>query len=220
MGMISEVSVAPECSSGGSCRKRALSMPARAIGFIAVVFLPRLVLAHVDPQLTMGSYLGGLIHPVLGLDHLLAMVSVGIISAQIGGRAIWTVPSTFVCVMSIGALLGWLNVGLTQTELGIAFSVIVLGTVIALDKTLPVRLAMVAVAIFAICHGFAHGAEMPVIADPGLYAFGFLSGTAALHITGVIIGDISQHYNLGKKLLRLAGGVTALCGVGFLTGII
>jgi len=192
----------------------------RMIALATLLMLPRLSQAHVDPQLTMGSFLGGLIHPVLGLDHFLAMVSVGIVSAQIGGRAIWTVPSTFVGVMTIGALLGWLEAGLPQTELGIAFSVLALGTVIAMDKTLPVKLAMVAVAIFAVFHGYAHGAEMPVIADPALYASGFVTGTAALHITGVIIGDISQHYALGKKLLRIAGGATAACGIGFITGFI
>jgi urease accessory protein len=194
--------------------------PARITLLTALLLLPRLVLAHVDPQLTMGSFLGGMIHPVLGLDHFLAMVSVGIISAQIGGRAIWTVPTTFVSVMGIGAMIGWANGTLIPTQTGIAFSVLALGSVIALDKTLPMKVAMGAVAIFAMFHGYAHGQAMPVIPDPQLYFAGFLTGTAGLHITGLIIGDISQHYDLGKKLLRAAGAGTALCGIGFLAGVL
>lgn len=173
-------------------------------------------LAHEGASLPYGSFLSGLTHPVLGADHFLAMVSVGIVSAQIGGRAIWTVPATFVCVMGIGGLLGLLDVGLTAIEAGIALSVLILGLAIAADKRLPVALAMTAVAFFAIFHGYAHGAEMPTVANPVTYALGFLTGTATLHVTGVVIGDISQHYSMGKLLLRIGGAIIAALGAWFL----
>lgn len=186
--------------------------------FFAVTLLPATLFAHDGTTLPYGSFLSGLTHPVLGLDHFLAMVSVGILSAQIGGRAIWTVPGTFVAVMAFGGLLGWIDVGLTAIEAGIAFSVLALGTAIALDKTVPMVAAMSVVGVFAIFHGYAHGAEMPVVAQPVTYALGFMTGTALLHLAGVVIGDISQHYVRGKLILRAAG--VAIAGVGgfFLVG--
>ena len=109
---------------------------------LPVLLAPVSALAHEGSSLPYGSFIAGLAHPVLGVDHFLAMVSVGILSAQIGGRAIWTVPTTFVSVMAIGGLLGWLNVGLTSIELGISFSVLILGIAIAADRKLPVLVAM------------------------------------------------------------------------------
>lgn len=178
------------------------------------------VFAHDGTTLPYGSFLSGLTHPVLGADHFLAMVSVGILSAQIGGRAIWTVPATFVLVMALGGFLGWLDIGLTALEAGIAFSVLALGTAIAADKVLPFALVMSAVGIFAVFHGYAHGAEMPVVAQPITYALGFMSGTAFLHLAGVLIGDISQHYARGKVLLRISGAAIAALGGYFLFGAV
>lgn len=177
------------------------------------------VLAHDGASLPYGSFMGGLTHPVLGADHFLAMVCVGILSAQIGGRAIWTVPLTFVSVMTFGGLLGWIDVGLSAIEIGIACSVLALGTAIAMDRKFPLSLAMTVVGFFAIFHGYAHGAEMPAVAKPVTYALGFMTGTAALHITGLIIGDISQHYTRGKMLLRASGVAIAGIGAAFLFGI-
>lgn len=183
------------------------------------LLLPVAASAHEGSSLPYGSFVAGLAHPVLGIDHFLAMVSVGIVSAQIGGRAIWTVPATFVGVMAFGGVLGWLDVGLTSIEFGIAFSVLALGTAIAADRRLPVLVAMGAVAIFATFHGYAHGAEMPTVANPLRYALGFMTGTALLHVAGVLIGDISQHYARGKVLLRLAGAAIAGAGTWFLVGL-
>lgn len=182
-----------------------------------LVALP--AVAHEGSSLPYGSFIAGLAHPVLGIDHFLAMVSVGIVSAQIGGRAIWTVPGTFVGVMALGGVLGFLDVGLTAIETGIAFSVLALGIAIAADRKLPVVLAMVAVGIFAVFHGYAHGAEMPTLAGPVRYAAGFMTGTTLLHVAGVLIGDISQHYARGKVLLRVAGGAIAGVGALFLVGL-
>ncbi len=183
------------------------------------VLLPLTAFAHEGSSLPYGSFIAGLAHPVLGVDHFLAMVSVGILSAQIGGRAIWTVPGTFVAVMALGGVLGWQDVGLTSIELGIAFSVLILGIAIAADRKMPILVAMGAVAIFAVFHGYAHGAEMPTIANPVRYALGFMTGTTLLHIAGVLVGDISQHYARGKVLLRVAGAAIAGAGTWFLVGL-
>ena len=185
----------------------------------ALLLAPVSAFAHEGSSLPYGSFIAGLAHPVLGVDHFLAMVSVGILSAQIGGRAIWTVPTTFVSVMAIGGLLGWFHVGLTSIELGISTSVLMLGIAIAADRKMPVLVAMGAVGIFAIFHGYAHGAEMPNVANPVRYALGFMTGTALLHIAGLLVGDISQHYARGKLLLRIAGAAIAGVGTWFLVGL-
>ena len=156
---------------------------------ILAVFLsliPSIAYAHDGGNIPLGGFLVGLLHPVLGFDHLLAMLSVGILSAQIGGKAIWTVPATFVGVMALGGLLGLTGLNLTATEIGIAISVILLGLAIALERRLPILIAMLGVGFFAIFHGYAHGAEMPDTAQPVLYAFGFLTGTILIHIAGVL----------------------------------
>jgi urease accessory protein len=190
----------------------------RRASLLLILFQPALAVAHEGASLPYGSFLSGLTHPVLGPDHFLAMVSVGVVSAQIGGRAIWTVPATFVVVMGFGGLLGLLDIGLTAIESGIAVSVLALGLAIAADKRLPIALAMTAVAFFAIFHGYAHGAEMPAVANPVTYALGFMTGTATLHVTGLVIGDISQHYRVGKVLLRIGGAIIAALGAYFLAG--
>jgi urease accessory protein len=182
--------------------------------------IPSVVYAHDGSNMPFGGFLSGLIHPVLGFDHFLAMLSVGILSAQIGGRAIWTVPATFVSVMALGGALGLIDIGLTSIELGIAASLVLLGLIIAAEKKLPILLAMAGVGFFAIFHGYAHGAEMPITAEPVKYALGFLTGTALIHIAGVVIGDIAKHYELGKVTLRVGGGLIAFAGFLFIFGIL
>ena len=184
--------------------------------FVLSFFILSPVIAHEANSLPYGPFLGGVTHPVLGFDHLLAMVSVGMISAQIGGRAIWTVPSTFVLVMFFGGLLGLNMGGLNGYEIGIALSVLLLGGSLAADKTLNSIFAMIAVGIFAIFHGYAHGEEIPTIAGPVPYIAGFMTGTIMLHITGLILADISTHYKSGKIILRFAGAGIALAGLYFL----
>ena len=184
--------------------------------FVLSFFILSPVIAHEANSLPYGPFLGGITHPVLGFDHLLAMVSVGMISAQIGGRAIWTVPSTFVLVMFCGGLIGLNMGGLNGYEIGIALSVLLLGGSLAADKTLNSIFAMIAVGIFAIFHGYAHGEEIPTIARPVPYIAGFMTGTIMLHITGLILADISTHYKSGKIILRFAGAGIALAGFYFL----
>ena len=186
---------------------------------IVAGLLPELVFAHEAISERYGSFIGGLTHPVLGLDHFLAMVSVGILSAQIGGRAIWTVPATFVVVMALGGLMGMVDIGLTAIEAGIAFSLLGLGCAILADQKMPGSLVMTVVGFFAIFHGYAHGAEMPSVATPVTYAAGFMVGTAALHLFGVLIGDIALRYSRGKLILRVAGGAIAGVGSVYLVGM-
>ena len=182
--------------------------------------IPGVAYAHDGTNLALGGFLSGMVHPVLGYDHLLAMLSVGILSAQIGGRAIWTVPATFVSVMALGGLLGLVDIGLTVTELGIAISLVILGLVIAAERRISILVAMIGVGFFAIFHGYAHGSEVPDTAEPLLYALGFLLGTALIHIAGVVIGDISRHYERGKVALRVGGALIAMVGFLFVFGIL
>lgn len=182
--------------------------------------IPGVAYAHDGTNLGLGGFLSGIVHPVLGYDHLLAMLSVGIISAQIGGRAIWTVPATFVSVMAVGGVLGLINIGLNVTELGIAVSLVILGLVIAAERKIPTLIVMIGVGFFAIFHGYAHGTEMPDTAEPFLYALGFLVGTALIHIAGVVIGDISRHYERGKIILRVGGALIAVVGLLFIFGVL
>lgn len=181
----------------------------------SVLFFPSSSLAH---SVGGGGILAGLSHPVLGLDHLLAMVCVGILSAQIGGRAIWTIPMTFVGVMLIGGLLGMSGVPFMSVELGITFSVIVLGLALAVGKKFPIGVALLFVGFFALFHGHAHGTEMPTLVRPALYALGFVCGTALIHLGGVLIGFLSNRFARGPELLRLGGVGVAGVGLFLLMG--
>jgi urease accessory protein len=175
------------------------------------LLFPTVALAH-EAVLT-GGFISGLSHPILGSDHLLAMISVGILSAQIGGRAIWSVPLTFVLVMLFGGVLGIQGIPFFSVEFGIALSVFVLGIALAADKKLPTIVAMVFVGVFAIFHGHAHGTEMPNLAQPVLYVSGFVAGTIGIHIAGVLIGIFSKKINYGAQLLRYVGA--GIAGIGF-----
>jgi urease accessory protein len=182
--------------------------------------IPTTVFAHEGGSLPFGGYLAGLVHPVLGYDHLLAMLCVGIISAQIGGRAIWTVPTTFVIVMAVGGLLGILGFVNLPAESGIALSLVLLGGVITAERRLPIVVAMSFVGFFAIFHGYAHGLEMPLTAQPVAFGLGFLTGTAIIHIAGVFIGDIASHYERGKLILRSGGGIILVLGFLYMFGVL
>ena len=165
----------------------------------------------------------GLLHPILGIDHLLAMVAVGLLSAQMGGRAIWTVPAAFVLLMAVGGILGIIGVPLPFVEYGIAFSVVALGVALAARRNLPVPLAMAFVGVFALFHGHAHGTELPVISETTLdvlaYIFGFLVATAGLHLIGALIGQIAVGNPRGANVLRFSGAIIALIGVFLVIGV-
>lgn len=190
--------------------------------FAVLVLQPAVALAHEDQVIRFGSFLGGLLHPVLGLDHFLAMVSVGIVSSMLGGRAIFTVPGLFVVMMAIGGLAGWVGLGLGDSAIegGIAASVILLGGVIAADRRLRARFVMAAVVFFGFFHGYAHGAEIPDIANGWTYAVGFLLGTAFIHLLGVVVGEVARRYSQGRVVLRLVGAVFVIAGLLFVVGVL
>lgn len=176
-----------------------------------VLLLPGLAEAHTFKGET--GFVSGLFHPVLGFDHLLAMLSVGIVSAQIGGRSIWTVPLMFVSVMGLGGFLGMQNVPLPGVEYGIALSVLLLGLAVARGKRVHPLLAHLGVAFFAVFHGHAHGAEVPEMASPLIFSLGFLLGTATIHLAGVSLGLVSRVIRNGPETLRYVGAGIAGIGV-------
>ena len=146
----------------------------------ALTLIPAAAFAHTGAGEAHG-FVSGFAHPLGGLDHILAMVTVGIFAWQLGGRALWLVPGSFVLAMAIGAALGMAGVALPFVEFGIAASVIVLGGIVAFACNAPIVVAMGVVALFAIFHGHAHGSEMPIDAAGGTYAAGFMLATALLH---------------------------------------
>lgn len=178
---------------------------------LCAILLPDLAAAHTFKGET--GFVSGLFHPVLGFDHLLAMLSVGIVSAQIGGRSIWTVPLMFVTVMGLGGFLGMQDIPLPGVEYGIALSVLILGLAVARGKRIHPVTAHLGVAFFAVFHGHAHGAEMPEMASPVVFSMGFLLGTAAIHLVGVSVGLVSRVIKDGPQFLRYVGAGIAGIGV-------
>ena len=166
-----------------------------------------------------GGILSGFLHPLLGLDHLLAMIAVGMLSTQIGGRAVWYVPAAFVGAMAVGGIIGIIGIPLPFIEYGITASVLILGLAILADSKLPISAAMVFVAIFAIFHGYAHGTELPEAASTqnatyiAAYVNGFLIATAGLHLIGVFLGMIIEKLPRGTLTMRLSGALLAIIGI-------
>jgi urease accessory protein len=174
-------------------------------------------LAHVNPG---SGAVEGFLHPILGTDHLIAMVTVGILSAVIGGRAIWTVPAAFLLAMLGGGILGLIGVPLPFVEIGISVSVLILGILILTRAALPEWIAMLTVGAFGVFHGHAHGAELPQITDLTIiiaYVVGFLVATAGLHVIGALLGYMVLRNKRNVMALRVVGVVVALFGVYFLT---
>jgi urease accessory protein len=196
-----------------------------ALPLLALVTLfalvPAVAFGHTGGSGTAG-FSHGFMHPVTGLDHVLAMVMVGVLAWQLGGRALWLVPTTFVLVMAIGGVLGVAGIGLPLIEVGIALSVVVLGLIVAMGIRTPVAIAMSIAGLFAIFHGHAHGAEMPETAAGMIYGLGFMLGTALLHTAGIGFGFLiaTMSERKGPVLVRTTGVVTALAGIGIVTGLI
>jgi urease accessory protein len=183
----------------------------------AVTLAPVAAFAHAGHG-EHGEFIHGFMHPLTGLDHILAMVTVGILAYQIGGRALWLVPTTFLAIMAAGGLLGVAGVSFYFVEPGIAASVIVLGIIVALALKPPVALAMAVVAAFAVFHGYAHGIEAP-LGSAATYGAGFLVATALLHAFGIafgmLIGRIAA--SQGQIGYRLAGSAVAVAGLVILS---
>lgn len=156
----------------------------------------------------------GFMHPIGGLDHMLAMVAVGLLAAVLGGRALWMVPAAFMVMMAVGAGLAMSGFELPYVELGISASVVALGVAVALEIPLPLTFAMGLAGFFALFHGAAHGAEMPVDASGASYAAGFLAATALLHLAGIGLGlGASRLVSTRNVMSKIAGGAIAIAGV-------
>jgi len=194
--------------------KRHRDSLARAACAVAALAWPLVASAHVEGGRAEG-FLTGLQHPVSGLDHVLAMVAVGLWGAQLGAPAMWLLPVTFPVVMAFGGMLGLLGVPLPGVEIGIAVSALVLGLAVSAAWRPPLIAAAVIVGLFAVFHGHAHGTELPAGASGLLYSLGFVAATGLLHATGIGIGLIHR-WERGKSILRAVGAVVAVAGVYFL----
>jgi urease accessory protein len=193
----------------------------RLLSFAALALLPSAASAHVG----IGDAHGfghGFAHPLGGLDHILAMVAVGVFAAQLGGRALWLVPLSFLAMMAVGGALGTAGLNLPFAEIGIGLSVVVLGLVVAFGLPLPVVAASALVGFFAIFHGHAHGAEMPETAFGLAYGAGFVLATALLHGAGIGGGLLLGRAGAapGRRIAQLAGGATTVAGVALLGGVL
>jgi len=178
---------------------------------LAVCLLPGSALAHTAAGAATG-FAAGFAHPLGGADHLLAMVAVGLWAAQLGGRALWMVPVTFVAVMLAGAALGMSGVSLPFVEAGILASVLVMGVLVAAALRLQPAVGALLVAVFALFHGHAHGTEMPLVAGGLAWGAGFALCTALLHATGMGLALALRRFSL-QKAVRLAGGAIAVGGL-------
>jgi urease accessory protein len=191
-----------------------------ALAFLLLVLFPVTAFAHVGVGDTSG-WLHGFLHPIAGIDHVLAMVAVGLLAAQLGGRALWLVPATFVCVMASAGIMGMAGAKLPLVELGIGLSIIVLGLTIAVRLWLSTATAMALAGFFAIFHGYTHGAEMPETVSGLAYAAGFICATALLHAIGVglrlMIGYLGPIYT--RTGVEIGGAAIAIAGAGILVGI-
>lgn len=179
----------------------------KKLALSAALLLPQAALAHTGHS-DEGQFLAGLGHPVGGADHLLAMVALGLLAAQVGGRAVWALPAAFVGSMVAGGLSGWSGLPFPGVEPMILASVVILGALVAMTARLPLAVLLPGAALFGFAHGWAHGAEGPA---QGLaaYASGFALTTLALHGAGIAVGKLLDR----GTLLRGLGGGTAVAGL-------
>jgi urease accessory protein len=180
----------------------------------ALTFWTQSALAHPVKGQAVG-FLTGFLHPISGLDHVVAMIAVGLWGAQLGTPAIWLLPVAFPIVMAFGGMLGLMGVPLPGTEIGIAASAIMLGALVMLEIRPPLAAAAVVVSFFAIFHGHAHGSELPAGQSALLFSIGFVIATGFLHGVGISIGLIHK-WPWGQRALRVAGGGVAAAGLFFM----
>ena len=187
----------------------------------ALLVVPLLVgaspaLAHTGGEL--GGLTSGLLHPITGLDHVVAMVAVGLWGGILRAPAIWLLPVVFPLVMALGGAAGVAGVPLPGVEAGIALSGVVLGLMVVLAARPPLWAAVALVGAFAVFHGHAHGAELPQSAVPAIYAVGFVIATGLLHLAGIAVGSVGR-WRIGQVAVRVAGAAIALAGGAFLAGV-
>jgi urease accessory protein len=179
-----------------------------------LVFLPATASAHTQSG-SVGGFVSGFTHPLSGLDHIVAMVAVGLWGAFLGGRAMWTLPVVFPVVMAFGGALGILGLPIPSVETGIALSGIILGLMVSFAAKPPLWVAAVIVGFFAIFHGHAHGTELPAAANAMTFAIGFVVCTGLLHLTGIAFGLLVR-WPWGRIAVRAGGVAIAMIGCGFL----
>ena len=186
---------------------------ALGVGFVAC-FMPQPAAAHVLPGV-QGGFGSGFAHPLTGYDHFLAMFAVGLWGAQMGGRRVWTLPVTFPFIMVVGGIVAMLGIPVNGIEAGIALSILALGLAIAFAWRPAEWIALCLIALFALCHGYAHGAELPRAADPADYAIGFVLATGMIHLFGIGVG-LGLNKPMAGRLSRMLGAVIGLGGIYFL----
>jgi urease accessory protein len=179
------------------------------------VLAGRPALAHIVDGSAAGGFLGGFAHPLFGLDHVVAMIAVGLWGAFLGQPAIWVLPIAFPLVMAFGGAMAILGIAVRGVEIGIAISAIALGGMIALAVRARLVPAAMIVAAFAIFHGHAHGAELPPGTDAVAFSVGFVMATGMLHLTGIAFGLLTR-WPIGRMGVRVAGIAIALVGAVFL----
>ncbi|OWW04597.1 Ni/Fe hydrogenase [Rhizobium sp. R72] len=188
----------------------------RGIGlvFAALLFSTGVAEAHVGTGGASG-FAAGFFHPVTGLDHVVAMIAVGLWGAQLGKPAIWMLPITFPLVMAFGGFLGLLGIPMPGGEIGIALSGVLLGAAVLAETRPPLFAAAILIGVFAIFHGYAHGAELPVGENALFFSLGFVIATGLLHAVGIVIGLLYQ-WPWGKITVRAVGGMVGAVGAFFL----
>jgi urease accessory protein len=205
------------------CSRMMLRQWRSVAGLLMAVTLIGLMMA--DPALAHSEkgeaidFWSGFTHPLFGLDHVVAMVAVGLWGAFLGAPALWILPVVFPLVMAMAGAAGVFGLPLIGIETGIALSAIALGAMVAFAAKPPLWVAALLVGCFAIFHGYAHGAELPVGADAISFSMGFVIATGMLHLGGIAFGALS-HWPNGRIAVRAVGGVIVLIGFGFLTGVI
>ncbi len=189
------------------------------LGAMLCVSLPKVAIAHVGGHSNIG-FIDGFMHPLGGLDHLVAMLAVGIWAVQLGNpaskmpseRTCWAVPLAFLMLMLVGGILGMMGMALPGVELGIIVSDLLLGLFVLVSTRLPLVWSCAIVGFLALFHGYAHGAEIPANSQTIQYALGFLAATASLHLIGIGLATVAQQYHQ-RQFFRLAGGATMLAGL-------
>jgi urease accessory protein len=193
---------------------RMMSWSTRCLLALTLASVASPAFAHSENGVAI-DFWGGFTHPIFGPDHVIAMVAVGLWGAFLGAPAIWLLPVVFPLVMALAGAFGVIGVPLPGVEIGIAVSAIMLGAMVALAAKPPLWIAAVLVGAFAIFHGHAHGAELPIGADAVSFSMGFVVATGMLHLGGITFGTLSR-WPSGRIAVRAAGAVIALIGVAYL----
>ena len=192
-------------------------LPALAAAVVLSAFGATAAHAHMSGA-TGAGWAEGLAHPFSGLDHVLAMVAVGLWAAQMKYPAAWLLPLAFPAVMAAGAVLAALGFAVPGVEAGIAGSVMLLGLLVALTARPSLAVAATVVGFFALFHGHAHGSELPMTADPWLYGAGFVIATVILNGIGLVFGSAARR-PVGRPLVRLAGAAVSTAGLAIIAGV-